>query len=258
LECYRAFYLTAFNPSEVLKGKVRAGLKSKGVRSALVVFQFALSIVLIICTLIGYQQIQFLQSRNVGMAKHNVLIIRNTGRLATNQEPYKNGLLENKGIDKVSFTINVFTGVNNTTAFRSASDRKDHVMGTYFADIDHAEVLKFEVKEGRYFSKDFKSDTAAVVLNEAAVRELGWLKPWEEKLIVFDGDNNAPKEVPMNVIGVVKDFNFESFKLNVRPMVLRVTKTSSSFLVRYTGKPEEAIASTEKLWKRYAPGDPFE
>lgn len=106
----------------MLKGKVRAGLKSKGVRSALVVFQFALSIVLIICTLIGYQQIQFLQSRNVGMAKHNVLIIRNTGRLATNQEPYKNGLLENKGIDKVSFTINVFTGVNNTTAVRSASD----------------------------------------------------------------------------------------------------------------------------------------
>ncbi|MFM7857038.1 MAG: ABC transporter permease, partial [Flammeovirgaceae bacterium] len=165
---YPAFYLTAFNPAEVLKGKVRAGLKSKGVRSALVVFQFALSIVLIICTLIGYQQIQFLQSRNVGMDKHNVLIVSNTGRLNTNQEPFKNALLDSKGIDKVSFTNNVFPGVNNTTAFRSASDRKDHVMGTYFADTDHADVMKFELKEGRYFSKDFKSDTAAVVLNEAA------------------------------------------------------------------------------------------
>jgi putative ABC transport system permease protein len=255
---YPAFYLTAFNPAEVLKGKVRAGLKSKGVRSALVVFQFALSIVLIICTIVGYQQIQFLQLRNVGMDKHNVLIVSNTGRLATNQEPFKNGLLEIKDIDKVSFTNNVFPGVNNTTAFRSASDRKDHVMGTYFADTDHAAVMKFEIKEGRYFSVDFKSDTAAVILNEAAVRELGWLKPLEEKLIVFDGDNNAPKEVPMNVIGVVKDFNFESFKLNVRPMVLRLTKTSNNLLVRYTGKPDVAIAAAEKLWKQYAPGDPFE
>ena len=255
---YPAFYLTAFNPAEVLKGKVRAGLKSKGVRSALVVFQFALSIVLIICTIVGYQQIEFLQSRNVGMDKHNVLIVSNTGRLATNQEPFKNGLLEVKEIEKVSFTNNVFPGVNNTTAFRSASDRKDHVMGTYYADTDHAAVMKFEIKEGRYFSEDFKSDTAAVILNEAAVRELGWLRPLDEKLIVFDGDNNAPKEVPMNVIGVVKDFNFESFKLNVRPMVLRLTKTSNNLLVRYTGKPDVAIAAAEKLWKQYAPGDPFE
>ncbi|MFM8912383.1 MAG: ABC transporter permease [Flammeovirgaceae bacterium] len=255
---YPAFYLTALNPAEVLKGRVRAGLKSKGVRSALVVFQFTLSIVLIICTIVGYQQIQFLQSRNVGMDKHNVLIVRNAGRLATNQEPFKNGLLENKGIENVSYTNNVFPGVNNTTAFRSASDRKDHVMGTYFADTDHANVMKFQIKEGRYFSKDFKSDTAAVVLNEAAVRELGWLKPLEEKLIVFDGDNNAPTEVPMNVIGVVKDFNFESFKLNVRPMVLRVTKTSNNLLVRYNGQPAEAIAAAEKLWRQYAPGDPFE
>lgn len=255
---YPAFYLTSFNPSEVLKGKVRAGLKSKGVRSALVVFQFALSIVLIICTIIGYQQIEFLQSRNVGMDKHNVLVINNTARLKTNQQAFKNSLLEKTGIEKVSFTNNVFPGVNNTTAFRSANDRKDHIMGTYFADVDHAEALKLEVIEGRYFSKDFKSDTAAVVINEAAARELGWMKPLEEKLIVFDGDSNAPKEIPMQVIGVVKDFNFESFKVNVRPMVIRVTQTSSNVLIRYSGKPNEAITEAEKMWKQYASSDPFQ
>jgi putative ABC transport system permease protein len=255
---YPAFYLTSFNPSEVLKGKVSAGLKSKGVRSALVVFQFALSIVLIICTIIGYQQIEFLQSRNVGMDKHNVLVINNTARLKTNQQAFKNSLLEKTGIEKVSFTNNVFPGVNNTTAFRSANDRKDHIMGTYFADVDHAEALKLEVLEGRFFSKDFKSDTAAVVINEAAARELGWMKPLEEKLIVFDGDSNAPKEIPMQVIGVVKDFNFESFKVNVRPMVIRVTQTSSNVLIRYSGKPNEAITEAEKMWKQYASSDPFQ
>jgi putative ABC transport system permease protein len=255
---YPAFYLTSFNPSEVLKGKVSAGLKSKGVRSALVVFQFALSIVLIICTIIGYQQIEFLQSRNVGMDKHNVLVINNTARLKTNQQAFKNSLLEKTGIEKVSFTNNVFPGVNNTTAFRSANDRKDHIMGTYFADVDHAEALKLEVLEGRFFSKDFKSDTAAVVINEAAARELGWMKPLEEKLIVFDGDSNAPKEIQMQVIGVVKDFNFESFKVNVRPMVIRVTQTSSNVLIRYSGKPNEAITEAEKMWKQYASSDPFQ
>lgn len=257
---YPAFYLTAFSPVEVLKGKVRAGLKSKGIRSSLVVFQFALSIILIICTIIGYEQINFLQSRNVGLDKHNVLVISNTSRLGTNQQAFKNAMLEKTGIEKVSFTNNVFPGVNNTTAFRAASDRRDHIMGTYFADTDHADVMKFELVAGRYFSKDFNSDTMAVVLNEAAVRELGWTKPLEEKLITFtfDGGNDAPKEATMNVIGVVKDFNFESFKINVRPMVLRVTKDANALLIRYSGTSVEAIAEAEKIWKQYASGDPFE
>ena len=255
---YPAFYLTSFSPVEVLKGKARAGLKDKGIRSGLVVFQFALSIILIICTIIGYQQIEFLQNRNMGLDKHNVLIISNTSRLGTNQQAFKNSMLEKTGIEKVSFTNNVFPGVNNTTAFRSATDRKDHIMGTYFADTDHADVMKFELVAGRYFSKDFKSDTMAVVLNEAAVRELGWLKPLEEKLINFGGENDKPTEIPMNVIGVVKDFNFESFKVNVRPMVLRVTNTSNNLLIRYSGKSKDAISEAEKIWKQYASGDPFE
>ncbi|MBY0436151.1 MAG: ABC transporter permease [Cyclobacteriaceae bacterium] len=255
---YPAFYLTSFNPVEVMKGKVRAGLKSKGIRSGLVVFQFALSIILIICTVIVYQQIQFLQSRNMGLDKHGVLVINNAGRLGTNREAYKNLMLQQTGIEKASFTNNVFPGVNNTTAFRSAVDRKDHIMGTYFADVDHADVMKFEMAQGRFFSREFPSDTMAVIINGAAVRELMWEKPLEEKLIVFDGDNNAPKEVPMNVIGVVKDFNFESFKTQVRPMVLRVTKISNNLLIRYSGKPADAIAQAEKLWKQYASGDPFE
>jgi putative ABC transport system permease protein len=256
---YPAFYLTAFSPVEVLKGKVRAGMKSRGIRSGLVVFQFALSVILIVCTIISYQQINFLQSRNIGLDKHNVLVLNNTSRLGTNQKAFKDLLLEQTGISKVSYTNNVFPGVNNTTAFRSATTRKDHVMGTYYADVDHADVMKFELVQGRYFSNEFPSDTMAVVLNEAAVKELGWEKPLEEKLIVFDdGPSGGPQEVPMRVIGVVKDFNFESFKTRVRPMVLRVTETSGNLLVRYEGEATTAVAAVEKLWKQYASGDPFE
>lgn len=257
---YPAFYLTSFNAVEVLKGKVRAGLRSKGIRSGLVVFQFSLSIILIICTSTVYQQIQFLQERNAGLDKHNVLVINNAGRLGTNQMAFKNSILTKSGIEKASFTNNVFPGVNNTTAFRDAVTRKDHIMGTYFSDHEQAEVLKLELVQGRYFSSEFPSDSTAVVLNEAAVRELGWDKPLQEKLILFGGDQSKGiiKEVPANVIGVVKDFNFESYKVGVRPMVLQLSEKSNNLLIRYSGKPEEIIKEAAQLWRESASGDPFE
>jgi putative ABC transport system permease protein len=257
---YPAFYLTSFSAVEVLKGKVRAGLKSKGIRSGLVVFQFALSIILIICTTTVYQQITFLQGRNAGLDKNNVLIISNAGRLGTNQVAFKNSILSKSGIEKVSFTNNVFPGVNNTTAFRNSVTRKEHIMGTYYADYDHAEVMKFELMQGRYFSRDFPSDTTAVVINEAAARELGWEKPLQEKLITFGGDQSKGivTEIPMNVIGVVKDFNFESYKMKVRPMVIQITDKSNSLLVRYSGKADDVVKEASTLWKEFASGDPFE
>ncbi len=257
---YPAFYLTSFSAVEVLKGKVRAGLKSKGIRSGLVVFQFALSIILIICTSTVYQQIIFLQERNAGLDKHNVLVINNAGRLGTNQTVFRNTVLTKNGIENASFTNNVFPGVNNTTAFRNAVTRKDHVLGTYFADYDHAEVMKFELIQGRYFSRDFPSDSTVVVINEAAARELGWEQPLQEKLIVFGGDQSKGivTETPMNVIGVVKDFNFESYKMKVRPMVIQLTDKSNNLLVRYSGKADDVVKEVTTLWKEYASGDPLE
>lgn len=257
---YPAFYLTSFSAVEVLKGKVRAGLKSKGIRSGLVIFQFSLSIILIICTSTVYQQIQYLQERNAGLDKHNVLAISNTGRLGTNQMAFKNTMLTKAGIENASFTNNVFPGVNNTTAFRDAVTKKDHIMGTYYADQDHADVLKFELVAGRYFSRDFPSDSMAVVLNEAAVRELSWDNPLQEKLITFGGDQSKGivTEIPMNVIGVVKDFNFESYKVNVRPMVIQLTEKSYDLLIRYSGEPGNVVKEATQLWREYASGDPFE
>ena len=253
---YPAFYLTSFSAVEVLKGKARAGMRSKGIRSGLVVFQFCLSIVLIICTIVGYQQISFLQSRHMGLDKHNVLVVSNTGRLKTNQDAYKTSLLGKTGVEKASFTNNVFPGVNNTTAFRTVGDNKDHIMGTYFADYDHLDVMKFELVDGRFFSKDFPSDSTACIINEAALRESGWPNAVGEELITFNGPNN--QEEKLKVIGVLKDFNFESFKTEVRPMVIRLTPTSGNLLIRYSGSPETVLKDAETLWKQYASGDPFE
>ena len=251
---YPAFYLTSFSAVEVLKGKVRAGMKSKGVRSGLVVLQFGLSIFLIIFTGIVFQQIRFMQQRNLGIDKHNILIIPNAGLLGEHKNAFKNSLAQQTGIVRSSYTNNSFPGVNNTTVFKAAGSEQDRIMGLYYADYDHQEVMKFEMKEGRYFSRDFPSDSSAILLNEAAVKEFGFTDPIGEE-IIFNDDN---KRQTLKVIGVYKDFNFESLKNKIRPLSIRLTNDSYQLMIRYEGNPAERVAAVEKLWKQLVPGQPFD
>lgn len=251
---YPAFYLTSFNAVEVLKGKVRAGMKSKGVRSSLVVFQFFISIFLIIFTFVIYEQIKYMHEKNQGLDKQNVLVVRNMDRLGNNKEAFRNALAQQNGIEKVSYTNNTFPGVNNTTVFRAAGSEQDHIMGVYYADYDHVNVLKLQLKEGRYFSEDFPSDSSAILLNEAAAREFGYDKPVGEEILYT---NNSGVE-RLKVIGVVKNFNFESFKTQVRPLSIRLTKNAGNLLVRYQGNPTEVVQTVEKRWKELGTNQPFE
>jgi putative ABC transport system permease protein len=252
---YPAFYLTSFKPVEVLKGKIRAGAKSKGIRSALVVFQFGLSIFLIIFTVVVYQQVQYMQEKNLGIDRNNVLIINNTARLGNNQEVFRNGLTQITGIGKVSYTNNTFPGVNNTTVFKTAASEQDHIMGVYYADYDHQEVLRFELKDGRYFSRDFLTDSLAILINEAAAKEFGFANPVGEEILYNDGGSAFKK---YKVIGVIKDFNFESFKNQVRPLSVLLTQNANNLMIRYEGNASEMIAGVEKLWKQQAANEPFE
>lgn len=252
---YPAFYLTSFSAVEVLKGKVRAGMKTKGIRSFLVIFQFALSIFLIIFTLVVYQQIQFMQEKNLGLDKNNILMLQNTGRLGNNKAAFKNALAQQTGVVKLSYTNNTFPGVNNTTVFKAAGSDQDHIMGVFYADEDQQQVVKFEMTAGRYFSKEFPSDTTAIILNEAAVREFGFKDPIGEELLY---NENGEGQKPYKIIGVIKNFNFESFKTDVRPLSVLYTPDANNLLIRYEGNPKEIVATVEKLWKEHSPSEPFE
>ncbi|MBK7651219.1 MAG: hypothetical protein IPJ20_11480 [Flammeovirgaceae bacterium] len=148
---YPALYLTSFKPVEVLKGKARAGMKSKGVRSSLVVFQFAVSTFLIIATVVVYQQLTFMQEKNLGLDKQNVIVISGTTRLGTNRLAFKNALQEQSGIKIASYTNNSFPGMDNTTIIRKKGNDVDHLVGKYYADWDHLSVMKFELLSGRFF-----------------------------------------------------------------------------------------------------------
>lgn len=251
---YPAFYLTAYKPVEVLKGKVRAGMKSKGIRSSLVVLQFAVSTFLIVATMVVFQQLTFMQNKNLGLDKENVISITGTARLGENRKAFKEALEAQAGVVKTSYTNNIFPGVNNTTVVREKGKDVDHLVGMYYADWDHLEVMKFELKEGRFFSREFATDSTAAIINEAAVREYGFQNPLSAELTDFNG--TTPENI--RVIGVVKDFNFESLRNTVRPMVIRLADYSRIMVVRYEGNPQTVVAAIEKQWKDLAPGEPFE
>lgn len=251
---YPAFYLTSFNAVEVLKGKVRAGAKSKGIRSFLVIFQFWISIVLIICTGVVFQQLRFMQDKHLGLDKHNVLILRNMARLGQGREAFKNEILQNSNIEAASFSNNIFPGVSSNSVFRADGTAEDKILGCYWADHDHQKVMKFELVAGRYYSKDFPTDSLACIINEATVKEFGWTDALNKKIISYQG--NSPDT--LTVIGVAKDFNFETLKSNVRPLIIALADVNNTLQIRYKGSPQEAINGAEQIWKKHANGEPFE
>ncbi len=251
---YPALYLTSFNVVEVLKGKVGSGIKSKGVRSSLVVFQFAVSTFLIIATGIVFQQLNYMQNKNLGLDRRNVLIVQNTGRLQANRAAFSEAIKNLSSVQSASYANNTFPGVDNTTVFREKGKTVDHLAGKYYADWDHLEVMKFKLLDGRFFSRDFTTDTSACVVNLAFAKEFGWTNPVGQEVLDFNG----PQPETVNVVGVVQDFNFESLKTKIRPVMIRLTKESRNLLIRYEGSPKELISSVEEIWKQYAPGEPYE
>ncbi|MEM7107655.1 MAG: ABC transporter permease [Bacteroidota bacterium] len=252
---YPAFYLTHFKITEVLKGKLKAGMKSGGVRGVLVTFQFWISIVLIICTAVVYEQLVFIQNKNLGIDKDHIIMIEDVSRLENNVRAFKNDLTSNTFIIGASFANNTFPGTNNNTLFRQAGNEQDYLMSTYFCDYDHLEAMGFEMDEGRFFSRDFPSDSIVVVMNQAAVREFGFENPLEERIVNFNFDE--PTE--MEVVGVIKDFNYENLKLEVRPLILVLTDDANQLYLRYAGEEtSQVLEMLAATWEKYADGEPLQ
>ncbi|MEM9859652.1 MAG: ABC transporter permease [Bacteroidota bacterium] len=252
---YPAFYLTHFKITEVLKGKLKAGMKSGGVRSVLVTFQFWISIVLISCTAIVYEQLTFVQSKNLGIDKDHIIMIEDVSRLENDLMAFKNDLVSNSFVIGASFANNTFPGTTNNTIFRYAGSEQDFLMSTYYCDYDHLKAMGFEMADGRFFSKDFPSDSTVVVMNEAAVKEFGFTNPLEQRIVSFDSDE--PME--MDIIGVIKDFNFEDLKISVRPLILVLTDDANQLYLRYSGEePSEVLNALSTTWDKYADGEPLQ
>ena len=257
---YPAFYLSSFKPIEILKGKLNLGNKSGGLRSVLVVFQFAVSIILIVGTIVIYKQLHYIQTKNLGYNKDQVLVVDGISALNDNVTPFKNEVLQMPGI--VSGSISAYLPVSNSSRSDNTFSKESVMTSTngfamqdWYIDYDYIKTLGMNIVAGRNFSRDFGSDSSAVILNQAAAKTLRYVNPVGQK--VYQSQDNG-KTMPLTIIGVVKDFNFESLHQNVSPLCFSVGGGSGLGIFKvHPANLKDLIVGIQSKWKTMAPGLPF-
>ena len=253
---YPAFYLTSFKPSEVLKGKLRQGMRSSWVRSSLVVFQFSISVFLIVCTLIIYKQLKMIQEKNLGFDKENVMIIDNASTLGESKDTFKKRIKTLSSVKGASISNFVPPHVySNSVYFPNGNQEAGLLLYQIYADYDYQNTLGLTMASGRFFSEEFPADTNAVVINKTALKALGWTSIEGNRLAEPERDGSMTIR---EVIGVVEDFNFSSLKVSIEPLVISYAQWGNLVPVRIApGNVQSTIKDIEVIWKEMAPGEPF-
>jgi putative ABC transport system permease protein len=253
---YPAFYLSAFKPAEVLKGKLRSGLKSSKMRSTLVVFQFVVSVSLIICTMLVSQQLDYLRNQNLGLDKENLLIIDSGNKEQALKQEFKNGLNNIAAVVNSSLTTSGPAKQMNMELFvPEGNDYKDDLLfNTFYADDDFTKTLDIQIAKGRNFSSKFSDAmNGAVLINEAAADMLPWKNPIGKHLAAKDEDGTR------EIVGIVKNFNFESLHKAVTPLAIRFADQGNYIFVRLSpGHLESKLSAIEQHWKKSNPSLPFQ
>jgi putative ABC transport system permease protein len=254
---YPAFYLTSFQPVETLRGKLKAGIKSKGIRQILVTFQFTMSTGLIICTLLMYKQLQYIQNKDLGFDKRNLIVLKNAGSLGTNKNAFKEELLKMPEVEDASICNLVPPDVIHSDLFRPAGEDLQQRGSNYcIADEDLMSTLKLTMVDGRFFSKEFSSDVNGVVINEAAARLFGFDNPVGEKIQTFWKENNLDTR---EIIGVVKDYNFQSLEEAITSLLIFQGKEGDNIIVRLTsGDINNKINLIKSKWKSFPESGSFD
>ena len=258
---YPAFYLSGFRPIQVLKGKLSSGTKHGSFRSVLVVFQFVTSIILIVGTIVIYKQLHFIQTKNLGYNKDQVLVIDDVYALKQNTEPFKNEVLQMPGVTSGTFSsflpVSNSSRNDNTFAKEAVMDSKNGLdMQNWAIDYDYFKTLGLELKSGRNFSKDYGTDSSATILNETAVALLGFQDPIGKK--IYSSPDNAGKVKVYTIVGVVKNFNFESLHQSIGPLAFFLGNSTgmASFKIKAANIPV-LLKSIEATWKSMGSGMPF-
>jgi len=258
---YPAFVLASYNPVEVLKGTMSPGSMSKRFRGVLVVFQFTVSIVIIIGSIVVYNQLNFMTKKDIGFSKDNLIVIRRVDAFWKQMESFRTQLLEIPGIEKAGFSRSVpGTEFNNSAFFNDDDPEKNtYLINQTSVSFDFPEALGVQLTEGRFFSREYGSDSTSVLINEAAVRSIGLKDPVGKFILQPAGPQQWNR---LKIIGVMKDFNIESMHKAITPVIFTVNRGGGGdqfAVVRISGNDiPGTIGAIEDTWRKFTPDQPFQ
>jgi putative ABC transport system permease protein len=256
---YPAFFLSSFKPIAALKGNKTSGKTGSWLRNILVIAQFTISIFLIIGTLVVNQQLKFFQNKKLGFDKEQVLVISNPGSLGDKTIPFKDELRKQPDVINVSGSTTLPGQSFSNFGFGAEGVDEQFTLNLCICDYNFLDTLKIDMDRGRFFSKEFTTDSHAAVLNEKAVELLGWDDPIGKRI-----NNWSRNRGDFVVIGVIKDYHYESLHQEIRPQALFLstgyyTRVESFISVRLnTANISETIGRIENAWKTFAPQTPFQ
>ncbi|GAB3771971.1 ABC transporter permease [Spirosoma horti] len=259
---YPAFFLSSLEPVRVLKGTLKFGAGARLFRQGLVVFQFVLSMLLIVGTIIVYRQVNYVQTTNLGYERENLIYVPVEGELTAQSayKTFKDELLRQPGIMAVSSMQEAPTNIGSSTGGVSwpGKDPNVNIEITQTAvGYDLMKTLKIKLA-GRDFSPEFSTDTTNYLINEATARRIGYKSGGSPESLV--GQPITMWGKPGKIIGVMEDFHFQSLHIPISPLILRLSQEpgSQNFLIRtQPGQTKQALASIESLWKQMNPKFPF-